>query len=288
MPIPYVGRRFTPKEFEKYLSEVKFTGFKPQFVTLHHTAIPSLAQRIEGFEDLHLKNLLSYYQDQLGWTGAPHVFIDDREDGIIVFQRLDKKGVHARSFNSISWGIEMLGNYDSEAFDAGRGAKVRDLSMQCLAMMCKRLGVKAETIRFHRDDPKTNKTCPGTKVTKIDVVARVANLMKQPVAEETGSEDRAEWSVFFPSGIELKPVHSKDGRPIVKLRDVVNVLSPGGTFSLLSGGLQEKWTSKKGKASFIGVAQIDEVGKSWAFLRDVTDATGLSLVVKGKRIDLKF
>jgi hypothetical protein len=177
MPIPFIGKRFTPQEFVQYLAGTNFTSFKPTSVTLHHTASPSLAMRPKGLSDQHLQNLLDYYQNQMGWSGGPHLFIDDKPNGIIVFQRLDRQGVHAKSFNSTSWGIEMLGDFDSEPFDSGRGATVRDMSMLALAAMCKRLGVAAETIKFHRDDPKTNKTCPGTKVLKQDVISRVAKLL---------------------------------------------------------------------------------------------------------------
>ena len=113
MAIPFVGKRFTPDELAAYLTQVQFSSFTPRFVTLHHTGAPNLAQRPNGFSAQHLQNLLHYYQNELGWRGAPHLFIDDRPQPIIVFQRLDRRGVHAVSFNKNPWGIDMLGNYDT-------------------------------------------------------------------------------------------------------------------------------------------------------------------------------
>ncbi len=211
--IPFVGKRFNPAEFKAYLAQVKFGTFVPKFVTLHHTGNPTLAMRPNGFSDQHLRNLLHYYEVTQKWSGAPHLFVDDREDGIIVFQRLDRKGVHAKSFNRNSWGIEMLGNFDVEPFDGGRGAKVRDISMRALALMCERLKVGADTIKFHRDDPLTTKKCPGIKVSKADVQTRVSALLKQPLpADLIPGSEWGEWKVVLPSGQEYEPVHETSGR----------------------------------------------------------------------------
>ena len=106
--IPYVGNRMTIAELKTYLESLSFTSFKPQFVVVHHTASPNLSQRPNGFTDQHLINLKYYYEHVMNWNGAPHFFIDDK--GIIVFQALNKPGVHAKSYNSNSLGIEMLKN----------------------------------------------------------------------------------------------------------------------------------------------------------------------------------
>ena len=177
MSIPYVGKRFTPTSFVAYLDRLAFDGWQPKGVCLHHTASPSLAMRPQGLTDQHLQNLLSYYQDELGWSGAPHLFIDDREDGIIVFQRLDRRGVHARTFNATHWGIEMLGDYDTEDPTTGRGAKVLNNACAATAHLMRKIGVGAEMV-FHRDDPKTTKTCPGRHVT----VSLVQNGLKVHLA----------------------------------------------------------------------------------------------------------
>lgn len=175
MSIPFVGQRFSLSEFKTYLQSLRFGKFKPEFVTLHHTATPSLAQRPKGFTAQHLQNLRSYYENDLGWSGAPHIFIDDQPKGIIVFQRLDCRGVHAASFNRNSWAIEMLGNYDTEDPNSGRGKKVVDTAINCIKAMNEFLKIGPETLKFHRDDPKTKKSCPGLRVIKQDLIKRLAN-----------------------------------------------------------------------------------------------------------------
>lgn len=177
MSIPFVGKRFTPAGFVAYVNGLDWSGgWKGQFPVLHHTAAPSLATRPNGLTDQHLRNLLDYYQNQLKWSGAPHLFIDDQEDGIIAFQRLDRRGVHAKSFNASGWGIEMLGDYDVEDPTSGRGAKVLNNAAHALHTL---LGVnngELSDIRFHRDDPQTSKTCPGSKVSKALVTRLVSDV----------------------------------------------------------------------------------------------------------------
>lgn len=177
MSIPFIGKRFTPATFAAYVKGLDWSGgWRGEYPVLHHCAEPSLAQRPQGLSDQHLANLLDYYQNQLGWSGAPHLFIDDRPDGIIVFQRLDKRGVHAKSFNSSGWGIEMLGDYDTEDPRTGRGAKVIKNAAHALATLLDINHGKLDDIKFHRDDPLTQKTCPGRLVTKDLIRALVGGI----------------------------------------------------------------------------------------------------------------
>lgn len=285
MPIPFIGRRFRPKEFEAYLKSISFTSFRPEFVTLHHTSAPSLAQRPDGFTEQHLRNLLSYYQDQLGWSGGPHIFVDDREDGIIVFQRLDMRGVHAVSFNRNSWGIEMLGDYDSEEFTSGRGAKVRDLSVQAIALLNQRIGAKPESLRFHRDDPQTNKTCPGMKVQKADMVARVASAMRTSPPPEMVSNSSG-FKVFLSTGLEIRLVHTVGGRPTCRIKELLNLLRPDGAFTLNASKTRMTWKTSTGNVKTINVAQIDEKGSAWGFLSEIAEVARYKHEVSGNRITL--
>lgn len=285
--IPYVGKRFTIDTFRAYLEGVAFTGFKPKYVVLHHTASPSLAMRPQGFTDQHLKNLLHYYETTMGWSGAPHLFIDDRADGIIVFQRLDRKGVHAKSFNSDSWGIEMLGYYDKEPFHTGRGAKVRDNAMAALAAMCERIGVGADTIKFHRDDPKTTKSCPGRLVDKADVVRRVAALMAVPLPSDVGDDDTwASWTVRMPDGSSFEPVHVKDGRPIARIRQLLDQLAPGGAYRFTADEKWVEWTPAGGAPRLAPVIEFDEAGATWSYVRSLAEAAGREIRVEGREVQI--
>lgn len=202
--IPFVGKRFTPAEFDTYAKSVLLknttdAAWRGQYPVLHHTASPSLAMRPNGLTEQHLANLLNEYENIQGWSGAPHLFIDDREDGIIVFQRLDRRGVHAKSFNSAGWGIEMLGDYDTEDPTTGRGAKVLNNAAHALAVLLSVNSGGLSDIKFHRDDPQTSKTCPGSRVTKAMVTRLVSDVFtggKQVVSilNAEPSDSPASWA----------------------------------------------------------------------------------------------
>jgi hypothetical protein len=159
-----VGRVWTLESFREYLKGVKRPAYVKS-VTIHHTGAPSLAQRPHGFLAQHLLNIKSYYQS-LGWNRGPHLFVD--EDQIFGMTPLNVPGIHAVSFNRNSIGIEILGDYDSEDPLTGRGLAC----MKNTAAVTKALfewldmPVNENTLKFHRDDPKTSKTCPGKKVKK--------------------------------------------------------------------------------------------------------------------------
>jgi hypothetical protein len=161
-----VAQNFTPDEFRQYVTGLTFDEWVPTFITLHHTAEPSLADRPNGFNERSMRALESFYRDEQGWSAGPHLFVDDQSAGIWVFTPLTTPGVHAKSFNSHSLGLEMLGNYDAEDFDSGRGLAVQQNAVAAIAILSKALGIDPETMMCHRDEPSTVKTCPGGNVDK--------------------------------------------------------------------------------------------------------------------------
>jgi hypothetical protein len=172
MSFSNVGMVWSPVTFAEYLS-----GKKPpawvKSVTVHHTAAPSLAQRPSGFTAQHIKNIQSFYQLKYRWTKGPHFFTD--EDQIWGMTPPTVQGIHAKSFNSSSIGIEVLGNYDVESPTSGRGEECWQVAASTVRILLDWVGVSpsTKTILFHRDDPKTTKTCPGKLVAKdpfIDMV----------------------------------------------------------------------------------------------------------------------
>jgi N-acetylmuramoyl-L-alanine amidase CwlA len=160
-------------DFENHVAGLKL-AWKPKYVVIHHTGIPNLSQRPAGFTSQHMKNTEEFYEG-FGWSAGPHLFTDD--DQIWLFSTLEKKGVHAVSFNSNSIGIEMLGNYNEDDPKSGRGAKVIEITAKATGILLKKLGLNVSAIKFHRDDPKTTKTCPGTKITKDWFVLQVSKYL---------------------------------------------------------------------------------------------------------------
>lgn len=78
----------------------------------------------------------------------------------------------------------MLGDYEKEPFDSGRGSKVRDNSVAALATLCAILGIDPQTMRLHREDPLTTHACPGKNVRKLEVIQEVQDLLVERHAGE--------------------------------------------------------------------------------------------------------
>ena len=179
-----VGRGFRAEEFKSYVATLTFTDWRPQFAVVHNTSEPRLMQWHSHPGEVRMRNLESYYRDQQKWSGGPHLFVAD--DLIWVFSPLTGPGVHTPSWNSISWGIEMVGEYDEEAFGNG----VRDNVVEALAAMHLWRGIDPETIRFHKEDPKTTHThCPGSNVDKADLIKRVRARMSGGAKGEHRPQD---------------------------------------------------------------------------------------------------
>ena len=83
-----VGRNFTPDAFREYVAGLTWGEWQPEFIVLHHTAVPSLAQRPNGFNNASMSGLERYYRDEMGWSAGPHLFVDDQPAGIWVFTPL--------------------------------------------------------------------------------------------------------------------------------------------------------------------------------------------------------
>ena len=176
------ARPFTPEEFADYAANVALDGaFKPSMVVLHNTAVPSLAQRPNGFSAGSMVDLRHYYAHVQKWNGGPHLFIDPTT--IWLFVALGNKGTHSPSWNGVAWGVEMLGDYASEPFDTGRGAQVRNNAVVALAAMFARLGVQPDDTHFklHKEDPRTTHSCPGKNVSKDAVRKLVLARMGKDV-----------------------------------------------------------------------------------------------------------
>ena len=176
-----VGTNLTPDEFDNYCHTLQWNAWRPSFIVLHNTATPSLAQRPNGFTKQHIQNLEAFYRDTQGWKAGPHLFIDDKQ--IWVFTPLTVSGTHSPSWNKVALGVEMLGDYEKEAFDSGRGLQVRQNTVAALATLCAILGIDSHTMRIHREDPLTTHACPGKNVRKLEVIQEVHDLM---VARHTG------------------------------------------------------------------------------------------------------
>lgn len=191
--IPFVGKCFpTSAQFLDYLDDIKFGAWRPRFVTMHHTGGPSLAtwktyahgtRHVPITDAKWMSNLAGYYGNELGWSAGPHFFFTP--DNFCVLSLPEKRGVHAVSFNANSWGVECVGDFDSEPFTEALANRYAE-GLACLHIAT---GLSPDPyqfntrgLHFHRDDPKTTKTCPGRKVNKDAMVS----LIKSHMAQMTG------------------------------------------------------------------------------------------------------
>lgn len=168
---PVVGSRFTPEQFQGYISSLDFSSWKPQFVVLHSTYQPDLEAWHKLPEPDRLAALAKFYGTQ-GWSGGPHLFLDD--EGIWVFNPLTKPGVHSPSWNAVSIGVDMVGNFSTTQGDAA----VLNNAVKAIAIIDANFGLKGESLKFHSEDPRSlHKDCPGKTVDKVDLIHRIDALL---------------------------------------------------------------------------------------------------------------
>jgi hypothetical protein len=203
-----VGKGFRSEDFRQYVDSLSFSDWRPQFVVVHNKSAPRLSQWHSTPGAQRMLNLQSYYRDQMKWSAGAHLFVAD--DLIWVFTPLTTSGVHSPSWNAISWGVEIVGEYEDETF----AGSIRSNTVDALAFLHDKLGFDPQHLRFHKEDPlTTHKSCPGRNVVKPDLVAVIqARLMSLnpgehlPLAAGEAKTVAAErWSVAQPKSFGWKP-----------------------------------------------------------------------------------
>lgn len=181
------GRVITINELHDHIQGLQFTGsFHPKFPVLHNTSVPDL-KTYQGWiaagrpsMEQWLRNLASYYSG-LGWNSMPHAFV--LPDGRIgLGAPFTVRGTHTPSWNSISIGVETLGEFER---DIWAGTPTEQAAVALFGELCNKLnwapdnyarGVRG--IHFHKEDPNTtHKTCPGKNVDKSRFVTMVLQYM---------------------------------------------------------------------------------------------------------------
>ena len=190
----YESRRFTITidQIGPHLAAMKFDGsFHPRFPVLHNTSVPDMATYRKWIAAGRptmaqwLQNLAAYYKS-LGWNSMPHAFV--LPDGTIgLGAPFNVRGTHTPSWNSVSIGVETLGEFER---DIWAGTPTEKATIALFGELCKRLGWHPDQyvrgvrgIHFHKEDPNTtHKTCPGKHVEKAKFVQQVLAYMGDSVA----------------------------------------------------------------------------------------------------------
>ena len=154
-------------------------------MVIHNTAAPTLSQWHSSPANLppekrrlqRMRNLIGYYRDTQGWSSGPHAFVDN--EFIWTFTPFNQKGTHSPSWNGTALGIELVGDYDKEDDDLGPGLSVKKNAIALFAILHERLGLDPNTIKLHREDPKTTHACPGKDLAqdKAHFIASVLEYM---------------------------------------------------------------------------------------------------------------
>ncbi len=168
------GSPYTREQFVALIDAIPAEKLKwVKQITLHNTAAPSIAQWLGPVKpQQRIVNLQNYYEHTLGWRSGPHAFIPPSRDTCCWgFTKWVQKGVHASCFNGIGWGIEMVGDFDTEEFNSGDGALVRDNTIFVLAVLYNKLGLRPDGyvygvsgLHLHEDCKRDNHSCPGKKM----------------------------------------------------------------------------------------------------------------------------
>jgi len=174
-----VARAFDSTGFEQYAQGISLTDWRPRFLVLHNTAIPTFANWHNVSGQRRMNAFVRYYRDEQGWSAGPHLFVAD--DFIWVFTPLTTPGVHSPSWNWISWGVEVVGEYNTEQL----AGAVLDNAISALATLHEIGGLNPATLRLHKEDPLTTHTdCPGSGIDKQSIIDRVSSTLAARVGGE--------------------------------------------------------------------------------------------------------
>jgi hypothetical protein len=174
-----VGESFDPDGFQNYCDAWAANvgaGWTPEFIVLHNTQLPTYEKESsdvwrKGAEGIHnIRALENYYKNVKKWSAGPHLFVADL---IWVFTPLTTHGTHSPSWNEITWGVETVGDYETEEFTD----PVHENLISALKSLHQASGIDPITLRLHREDPLTDHACPGKNIIKADVIREVADRL---------------------------------------------------------------------------------------------------------------
>jgi hypothetical protein len=242
-------------QFGEYVASLKFGAWRPSFVTVHNTAAPTIAQWHSHPGAVRMRNLEHYYKVTQKWSAGPHLFIAD--DLIWVFTPLNAPGVHSPSWNGMALGFEMVGDYSRESFTEGKGKDVRDNTIAALAITHAKLGISPDTIKLHKEDPRTTHNCPGKNVDKVLLIRGVKEYMGEAgdhEADDTSEAPKPDGKrvgVVNTDGLNMREFASASSRVLGKLaageRVIINREAQNGStkwLSIIANG-QWAWVSAR-------------------------------------------
>jgi len=271
----YPGKsELTLSEFETFLNDLKFIDWKPSLIVVHHTWQPTLDQW-HGVKSLDAME--RFYQTSKGWHHGPHFYVSDQH--WYVFNTPTERGVHAISYNSDSYGIEVVHNGDVAPFSGAQA----ELLYSGLSLVFNKLGLDPQLdLRFHREDVLSKKTCPGLKVTKADVINGILNR----VAHSQHQENNPSVSISL-DGEKLNFTGERvDGITFAPIRALSEAL--GATVEYRPG-LHPFIAVKKGDQTLdlSGEIEMNADGHAYAQLRGIAEDLGYTVTSDAAGVHIK-
>jgi Bacterial SH3 domain/N-acetylmuramoyl-L-alanine amidase len=262
-----VGKSFAPDQFEEYVTSLTFGAWRPRFVVVHNTSSPDRktwdgwqARRPPVTDEKWGRNLEDFYKGQ-GWSGCPHLFVTP--SSILVMNPLTRSGTHTPSWNTISWGVETVGEFDRDPFTGS----IKDNLVAALAILHATAGLRllpyergVGGLHFHKEDrATTHKHCPGKKIVKADLIKAVqAEIQRRNPGEHPADEGAnigvVKTSPDDPLNLREKP----SGRA-----SIVGKLNDGDKVTVLGG-------KDVGSSRWLNVSAADKSGWVAARYVDIT------------------
>jgi hypothetical protein len=158
----------TIEELNQYLKILS----KPKWLkglVVHHTYTPQVYQW-RGMKTM--LGMLRYY-NAMGWNAYPHFFI--APDGIWTMNDLSTVGIHSNLANSYTYGIEVVGRYDTQFWQE----PIRTFALETIATLIQWGKLSVHTIYPHRQFNPA-KSCPGNAVSIPYVKQLVNDILLRP------------------------------------------------------------------------------------------------------------
>lgn len=303
MSFLYMGQGLKADQFTAYVQDYEFGSKPPTFVVLHHTSIPDASWASAGRniwdkneagkseEQIYQKRLRqlagikNYYQNTLGWSRGPHLFIDDR--WIWLFTPMYYQGIHAAAGNgtalNYSIGIEVVGHYTSVRWPK----PIEDLVGHAVVTLQRKLRTfelihrpGPGAVSSHRDYNKP--ACPGDAVTNsyyLGVLRSARDRLAvraEPQHEESRYTPPRTHRTTQPTTIRQAP--QIDGVPVLEL-------PPGSSIQIgarVRKGTPEHWLWLADGSGFVEEAHC--VPGSGVALNGDTPLMGYAAVTKEQAV----
>lgn len=178
--------------------------------TIHNTYIPDEAAW-RGMASM--RSMIQTYVGK-GWTAGPHLFLcvgssNPDWDGIWQMTPLTGRGVHAGDCNTVRFGIEVVGNFQTRPWSAGQRALILD-TLETIH----RWANLGPNIVGHRDC-MPGRTCPGQKAYEALPALRTdlsRRLRQMPILHT-----QTTYRVHEPKGANVRAQPTTVGAIIAKL-----------------------------------------------------------------------